>query len=271
MRCFFCIANGDAEYLIMAKVLVLSALEHTNLTLHCVYDGEENYFTEWLRTKNIPVMPWKISFYDDLKARYNGKKSLQFCRGTYLCMELPMILQHYNIKDEFVLYVDTDVMFNGNVNLDTCMPEFISCSTDWAINDWSRFGTGIILMNVPNLFKNYPLFLNHLVKHDYNFEFAGMGPCDQGAWNTFYRGKNEKLDQVYDWKPWWGINDNARIIHFSGPKPLAVPEILHKSSNNTKLSSTENLYNSVINENLSGYTFFLSKWNYYCNEVPLNE
>ena len=78
-------------------------------------------------------------------------------------------------------------------------------------------------MNVPNLRINYPDFSMRLRKHNFDFSFAKMGPCDQGAWNSFYaNGEHEKLIPEYDWKPWWRINQKTRIVHFSGTKPQDV-------------------------------------------------
>ncbi len=270
MKCFFTISSGDHEYYEMAKVLVLSALDNTDLELYCVYDGQENYFTKWLQLKSVIVLPWKITFLKDLKKIYDGKKSIRFCRGTYLCMELPIIISAYNITDDFVLYVDTDVMFNGSIELNNQHPKLFSSSTDWEVDSWLRFSTGVIVMNTKKLRMQYPKFLIHLQTHNYNFEFAKMGPCDQGAWNTFYTGKNEKLDQVYDWKPWWGVNKNARIIHFSGPKPNLVDRILNQNELET-LTELEYRYKFVVNENIRAYRTYLKRWKYYSQSEKLKK
>jgi len=120
-------------------------------------------------------------------------------------MELPKVLNEYGVLDEYILYVDTDIMFLGSIDLDCIKPSYFSSSSDWDNNDWSRFSTGVMVMNIHNLFEKYPSFLAHLKSHRFNFPNTDMGPCDQGAWNTFYiNNEHEKLDPLYDWKPWWG-------------------------------------------------------------------
>ena len=37
------------------------------------------------------------------------------------------------------------------------------------------------------------------------------------------------LPDELNWKPYWGLNSNAEIVHFHGPKPSLVLEFLTKS------------------------------------------
>ena len=46
------------QYAEMAKVAIHTALQHTSLQPHCLYDGGENEFTAWLRRRDIPKTPW---------------------------------------------------------------------------------------------------------------------------------------------------------------------------------------------------------------------
>ena len=260
MKCIFNLSTGDKAYLEMAKVLVLSATIHTSLEFICVFDGKDRGFREWMEDHRVTVLDWKISFLSNLTAIYDGKMSIQFCRGTYLCMELPRILEKHGIIDDYVLYVDTDVMFCGNIELEDCRPAYFSAPSDWARDDLSRFSTGAMVMNVMSLQTCYPEFVNHLSVHNYNFEFAGMGPCDQGAWNTFYRGKHEQLSPIYDWKPWWGRSEDARIIHFSGPKPRDISRLINTAS---PTSEKDCLHKFVVDQDPDAYQFYLDLWEEY--------
>lgn len=49
------------QYCEMAKVAVHTALQHTSLRPHFIYDGEENFFTRWLRDREIPIIRHKSS------------------------------------------------------------------------------------------------------------------------------------------------------------------------------------------------------------------
>ena len=260
MKCVFAISGENSNYYDMVKVLVLSAKANTSLELYCVYDGKENHFTHWLRCNSVTILKWEISFLNDITERYDGKTDIGICRGMYLCVEVPLIIKQYNITDGYILYVDVDTMFTGSIELDQYKPLYLCCAPDWDINDWSRFGTGVMIMNTVNLLETQSEFLFHIKMHNYNFEYLRVGPCDQGAWNTFYNGKIEKLEQIYDWKPWWGINDNAKIIHFAGPKPQFVDYVLKNQTANVRYTETEYLHKCVIDENRGGYAHYLKTW-----------
>ena len=46
------------------------------------------------------------------------------------------------------------------------------------------------------------------------------GPQDQGAYNGHYQGRFDvHLYARWNWKPYWGHNRAAALVHFHGPKP----------------------------------------------------
>ena len=63
-----------------------------------------------------------------------------------------------------------------------------------------------MVANVKKLRESYDEFENYLVKnieeHTYNFH-------DQIAYNMFYRNKWDKLPIKMNWKPYWGLNNEA--------------------------------------------------------------
>ncbi len=48
---------------------------------------------------------------------------------------------------------------------------------------------------------------------------------DEAAYRWFYRDSNgplwDRLRPELNWKPYWGWNPQARIIHFHGPSPIS--------------------------------------------------
>jgi hypothetical protein len=52
--------------------------------------------------------------------------------------------------------------------------------------------------------------------------FPGFGPLDQGALNKYYEGDLRKyvLPAVYNSKSYDSFNQDAKIVHFHGPKPM---------------------------------------------------
>ena len=53
--------------------------------------------------------------------------------------------------------------------------------------------------------------------------FGVYGPGDQGAFNMFYAGQFEvRLWPSWNWKPYWGYQSDAKLLHFHGPKPRST-------------------------------------------------
>ena len=48
---------------------------------------------------------------------------------------------------------------------------------------------------------------------------------DQFTYKKYFASTKNYLDPIYNWKPYWGENSNAKIIHFHGPKPWIRLEI----------------------------------------------
>ncbi|MDB5022863.1 MAG: hypothetical protein JWP78_618 [Mucilaginibacter sp.] len=260
MKCFFAISGENNEYFDLIKTLVHSAKKNTNLDLYCIYNGLGFNSLDWLTKQSVSTLNWEISFLNDFQDKYDGLTDRNICKGMYLCTELPLVLQYYNILDEYILYVDVDTIFCGPIELGDIRPEYLSCTPDWALEDWSRYGTGVILMNVKNMLNKQTEFHEHLKSHNYNFEHMRMGPCDQGAWNSFFHKYIERLDPLYDWKPWWGINDKAKIIHFAGPKPAFINICLNKLPFDKRYTEIEYLRKLLINEHIESYTHYLKIW-----------
>lgn len=134
--------------------------------------------------------------------------------GAYLRAEIPDLV--YN-TDPFVLYTDCDVMFINNViHLDESKPNFFACSTETRQNDWSYFNSGVMLMNTKSLHDGMSEFEKYVMSS--SAEKISKGSYDQGSYNELYKGRWDRLNPIYNWKPYWGPNPYARIIHFHGLK-----------------------------------------------------
>lgn len=263
MKCIFTLAGSNSRYVEMTKVLVASAYHNTNLDLYCLYDGNDAGFIAWLKKWGVTVLPWRVTFFDDIYKHYKGNKSFQFCVGTYLCTEIPWALRYYGILDRYVLYVDTDTMILNDVFLDHHTPSYYAAPPDWDITDWSFVSAGVMLLNTDKLLESYPAFLDYLKDHNFDFDFAGHGGADQGAWNTFYADLWDKLEPKYDWKPWWGFNPEASIVHFSGPKPQDLPDLLNDPFEHDENPLTRKINVFVVNQDLDAFKRYLHIWRKY--------
>ena len=62
------------QYAEMVRVAVHTARKVTALEPHCIYDGNENDFTVWLRKRDVRIVPHR-SFVRDALAELGRKKN----------------------------------------------------------------------------------------------------------------------------------------------------------------------------------------------------
>ena len=267
--CFFCLHGENVEYIELAKVFVKTFKFYNDSTnLHCVYDTAPKSIIEWLKTENVKVYQWTVPYLYEIQKKYSGKKNIDFVRGTYLTVEIAKVVRHYNVNIEFLLYVDIDTYWRKPIELNNITPALFASSTDWHIDNWETFSTGVMVLNVENYLKKYDDFITYIIKNNFNFEFVGLGPCVQGAWNSFFHEAHEKLPQVYDWKPWWGFNNDAKIVHFSGPKPKYAQKILiEENINKDDEDEYWKIYKFVVNQSPIGYQKFINEWQYHYDSI----
>ncbi len=219
------------QYEDMAKVAIHTALAHTSLRPHCLYDGGENAFTAWLQERGVPIIRWRTFLYDDL-ARLGERKAnpelLPATRGVFLRAELPLLQTHFNLDDR-VLYTDCDVIFRGEV-VDLLEPNrcrYFAVAVESDIVRTEEMNTGVMWMHLPEMFKLDAPFRSYLRD---NIEALPAMSWDQGAYRNFYRSAEgaplwDSLPPELNWKPYWEDYARARIIHFHGPKPFQRPNI----------------------------------------------
>ena len=58
-------------------------------------------------------------------------------------------------------------------------------------------------MNVKNLNRTLDDFSKFII----SYGIANHTAFDQGAYNKFYQNKWDRLNPIYNWKPYWGISD----------------------------------------------------------------
>lgn len=265
MKCVFPVSDGSQEYIEMAKTFVLSARMNSDIELICIYDGSDFQFLQWLDLHGTYCLRWEVPYKQKIIEHYTGERPFSFCFGTYLCVEVPVVLKYYGFDDKFVLFMDADMLVLGDIGACSCyQPSYFAAPPDWDIHNRSFVSTGVMVMNTRTLLRNYDRFINHIFQHNFDFAFAGHGPCSQGAWNTFYRGLWQELPADYDWKPWWGINGDARSVHFSGPKPDMIRRVLNgEVPSDDQCTEAEKISKFVINQDIRAYTYYLQQWEYY--------
>jgi len=215
--------NSDSDwvhnYERYIKCAVNSALENTELEPHFLYDDIKGDIgiIKWLEDKNIKIHRLSSRFVGEMEKE--SDYSVITGKGAFLRVEIPEVVKN-NYEDEYVLYTDCDVIFLKEFSFKgKC--EFFACAPEFNINDWSLCNTGAMVMNINNLYNTLDEFSQFIRDHG-----IGKFPAfDQGAYNHFYRKKWDKLNPIYNWKPYWGIENDASILHFHGLKIENIEKI----------------------------------------------
>jgi lipopolysaccharide biosynthesis glycosyltransferase len=120
MQWFLAVAERSPafkQYGEMVKVAVHTALRHTSLQPHLLYDGAENELTRWLRDRQVPIVPSHSFLQAEVSTLSCGEHEVNIrsaLRGILLRLELPQLGLSLNLNER-VLYTDCDVFFLGEV------------------------------------------------------------------------------------------------------------------------------------------------------------
>jgi hypothetical protein len=78
-----------------------------------------------------------------------------------------------------------------------------------------------MVMNLPSLRDARPRLESHLEANILN-----MAPHDdQGLLNALFLTHCDWMPNTHNWKPYWGVNKDAIIVHFHGPKQAHVRDL----------------------------------------------
>lgn len=241
MKWFFGFNEAASKWFAdMVKVTVVTAEVHAPaLEPHCLYDGDaETDLTGWLRSRGVSVHRTAVPFRDRLSApdviARNAATSYNpvSARGYYLCLAVPWADA---ARDEaYVLFTDCDVMFTGPVDLASLRPLVLAAAPEMAdlrhpaADDHGRgFNSGVMLMNVAGM-RERSTHIESVAERDGYYRFpVADATYDQGALNAAIpAGQWERLPQTLNWRPAFGINPRASIVHWHGPKPRHVEKTL---------------------------------------------
>lgn len=258
MKCYICLTDsvvGRKDYFDMLEVALISARKNTTLTMVCLYDGEVNDPVYRLLEKfDVEIILHKLPYEKELMEIYPKEwmikeigKEIPYNRifGTFMRMEIPIIEK----QDQYVLYADIDVLFTGDIMLDNLpKPKYLAAAGEFEIdpNKIKHFNAGILLLNIEGMKVKYEQFVDMMKRR----ERTSAGLFDQGYLNQLCFKEMEILPVEYNWKPYWGINDNAKLIHFHGMKP---------SSNLSEAGFTtdDNFFRDVFDANEKGYAGYV--------------
>jgi lipopolysaccharide biosynthesis glycosyltransferase len=221
---YFCLSQGtlhrsNHNWTSMALVAVRSCKKHTNLQPNLIYDGTKDEFTDLMEKEGVNVIYHRSNLFNDLYSRFGEDSyNLNIGLGAFLRFDIPIYCH-----DEYALYTDVDVIFNKPFDTDETVLNAIKnfmVAPQVNPNDYENdINSGVLVLNISHMRENYW----RLIKFAGEYIKATCSDWDQGVLRKFFPASDRSnLSIYYNWKPYWGYNEKASIIHFHGPKPLAV-------------------------------------------------
>ena len=244
--------HAGHDWMDLVRTAVASAKANTTLAPHFLYDGTPTAFTKELESLGVSIIYHKVSYLGNIIERWNdiglpqNHMHLAIMAGAYLRTEIPRLL----IEDEFVLYTDCDVLFRSDPEIGRFRPQFFACAPQFDPNDLSEINSGVMVMNVEGMRKEVANFYHYIVNH-----FENFGAHDQDALQQYYHGRYDSLPAEMNWKPYWGQNPEACIVHFHGPKPWAVRQLIEQPN-----FSVPDIWRSLYQSHPTAYQEYLREW-----------
>lgn len=248
---YFCVnESGFRQSIGLIGAAVRSAQANTSLRPICLYAGNAKGHIRALDALGVKVIQHRPSFEDALKVGYGDE--LEKFVGHWLRVDLPLVHK----ADDLILYTDIDVIFLKDPIVDF-KPTVFSATPETRRVFSGGFNSGVMIINMAQfraLHEPFVKAIRHRVTGDFSYPAH-----DQASFNTFFhRGLRNRLRgrgfqwmaNENNWKPYWGVNPDAAIIHFHGPKPNAMRSVRNVGDSpvRAKLSKLYNMNPQAFDE-----------------------
>jgi hypothetical protein len=247
MKWYFCWSQDsefrlDHDWKNLIRVAVESARLNTTLEPNFVYDGEKSDFTEELQARGVNVIFHRVSFASALALHNPAPEFLAVARGAFLRFDIPLVADE---ADEFVLYTDADVIFRSEPDLRGYYPLFFAAAPQFDRGRKSDLNSGVMLLNLKTFRSIHEKLVDYAVKNLH----VGL---DQEILRLFVGQDYVLLPDMFNWKPYWGTNDEAPIIHWHGPKPATVAGLLDGS-----VAVTHDAWRDLFERDHGAYRYYV--------------
>lgn len=249
--------NATGWFHEMIQVAVRSAQANTTLEPHCIYDGPDSDLTEWLEKAGVTVhrdqVPFRSELFSEDVISRNAGSAYRPAHATGHFLRL-LVARH--ASGETALYTDCDVMFRKQPTLGTPVRVAAAAELKDGQPSPSSFNSGVMLFNLAN----YRAVNADLIAfcRENGFYRPKQSSYDQVLLNLYYAHKWEVLSPVLNWRPSQGVNPDAEIIHFHGPKPQRVQAILEGNA----LKGEEHLL-PIIERDRAAYDAYIAEFRSY--------
>ncbi len=247
------LARGEHDWPGLLQAAVNSARRNTTLRPHLLYDGEPSAFTDDLARRGVTVIRHRTTLFSALErhAQQTGSDPiwLAVAAGAFLRFDIPLIEQ----SDACVLYTDADVLFLREPNFFREQPPKLFAASTESTDRYDDMNSGVMLLNVPAMRADHERLCAFAAAH------LDLG-LDQEILRAHYAGRYDLLDRSLNWKPHWGTNPDAQIVHFHGPKPVLARRFLREGY----LSANPN-WQTLLLRAPDGYRTYLQAWDRYAD------
>ena len=247
MKWYFCWSQDsdfrrDHDWKNLIRAAVESARRNTALEPHFIYDGENSAFIEELQGCGVKVIFHRVSFAAAL-ARHNPEPGFQaVARGAFLRFDIPLVADP---ADDYVLYTDADVIFRRNPDLRGYTPWFFAAAPQFDRGQKADLNSGVMLLNL----RSFRALHSRLAAFTVQNLHLGL---DQEVLRAFVGQDYLLLPDIYNWKPYWGVDSGAAIIHWYGPKPETAAGWL-----NGTVTSTHEAWQVLLERDREAYRYYL--------------
>ena len=245
------LARPEHDWPGLMMAAVNSAARNTSLRPHLLYDGQSNALTDDLARRGVTIIPHRVSLYEALAAYAARTRQqamwLPMAAAAFLRFDIPILEQ----EDARVLYTDVDVLFLTEPRFFAAeRPSLFAASTQQT-DQYDDMNSGVMLINVPAMRTDHAALCAFA---EANLQLG----LDQEVLRVFYRGRYDLLDRSLNWKPYWGHNPLAQIVHFHGPKPTLVRTALQNPGLQTNPD-----WLLLLGQSPGGYRTYLDLWDSY--------
>lgn len=246
----------DDMYATCVRAAVLSALQNTQLQPCFLFDGPPCALTGWVQRMGGSVIFHRSSLSDAIVQAYpRNPGSRNIAHGAFLRLDIPD-LDH---DSEFVIYTDCDVLFLQDPPVASIHPTFFAVAPEFTRGDYSQMNSGVMVMNLPGM-RCVRDDLHHFIRDG----LPDFQAFDQGALRLFFEGRFGHLPETLNWKPYWGRNDDASIIHFHGPKPFHAGLAMSGQA-----ASLPQVYQDLFAADPANYARLVAVWQSYVARAAL--
>jgi hypothetical protein len=222
---FTAVGNGhETDYLMMVQAALESALQCCSNTIFpvVVIGGDPSIIPKWLidihRSKQVYVVNHNLTFSTRIK-KFSKDPTIKD-HGAFQRLDIPLLVDEIHgilqensidVRKDYVMYTDADVLLLNLNESNFIKPALIAYGAE--DEKGLAANSGVLFMNVAAMKKE----IFHL------FDFAderlwAFPAIEQGLVLQYFQGKHQKLEDRYNWKPYWGVNSHAFVVHFHGAK-----------------------------------------------------